>query len=236
MLVATTDGGLVETVTDAISIHSIKKAALLRAPGRPSTTTVYPPAEAIWSLRDHYIRQFGSPDSDPFIRARDAFVSSLAGYSLACYLLQIRDRHNGNILIDKHGHLVHIDFGFMLSNSPGSVGFETSPFKLPADYIELMGGRGGAAFERFKKLFRAGFIALRKHHDRILVLIRTMWAGGSELPCLYAGEATIDALLARFRLSLPSVDEYVDGLIANSANNVFTRLYDSFQYYANGVY
>jgi hypothetical protein len=32
------------------------------------------------------------------------------------------------------------------------------------------------------------------------------------------------------------VDEFVDTLIASSANNVFTRLYDSFQYYANGVY
>ena len=95
-----------------------------------------------WSLRDYYIRQFGSPDSQQFLRARDAFVSSLAGYSLLCYLLAIKDRHNGNILIDKHGHLIHIDFGFMLSNSPGSVGFESSPFKLPAEYIELLGGTG----------------------------------------------------------------------------------------------
>lgn len=84
------------------------------------------------------------------------------------YLLQIKDRHNGNILLDREGHLVHIDFGFMLSNSPGNMGFEAAPFKLPLEYVEVLGGVTSEPFQEFRRLFRDGFEAARKHCDRIV--------------------------------------------------------------------
>lgn len=85
------------------------------------------------------------------------------------YLLQIKDRHNGNILVDRDGHLIHIDFGFMLSNSPGgNMGFEAAPFKMPLDYVDIMGGLDSPGYALFKKLFKEGFEAARKHSDSLI--------------------------------------------------------------------
>lgn len=51
--------------------------------------------------------------------AKTNFLKSLAGYSLVTYFLQVKDRHNGNIMLHRDGSIIHIDFGFFLSNAPG---------------------------------------------------------------------------------------------------------------------
>ena len=47
------------------------------------------------------------------------FLNSLVGYSLVTYFLQVKDRHNGNIMIKSDGSLLHIDYGFFMTNMPG---------------------------------------------------------------------------------------------------------------------
>lgn len=79
----------------------------------------------------------------------------MASYSLVQYLLQVKDRHNANILIDKEGHIIHIDFGFMLTNSPlKGMALENAPFKLNSDFIEVLGGEDSEGFRRFRRYFQ----------------------------------------------------------------------------------
>lgn len=75
------------------------------------------------------------------------------------------------------GHITHIDFGFMLSNSPGSVGFELAPFKMPQEYIDLLGGFHSAKFEEFRELMKRAFLALRKKSDQLVGLVEMMEKG-----------------------------------------------------------
>ena len=99
-------------------------------------------------LYDFYKIRFGSGKT--FQTAIDNLADSLAAYSLVCYILQIKDRHNGNILLDSKGHMIHVDFGFMLSNSPGNMNFESSAFKLTQEYVDVLGGQRSKFFNQFK--------------------------------------------------------------------------------------
>jgi len=46
------------------------------------------------------------------------WISTDRSITLVCYILQIKDRHNGNILLETFGHIMHNDFGFVLGDTP----------------------------------------------------------------------------------------------------------------------
>ncbi|ORX62293.1 kinase-like protein [Hesseltinella vesiculosa] len=224
VLVTSEDSGLIETIRNTMSIHSIKKNAYTKhGPG--------------FTLRHFFEQRWGPSHSASFLAAQEAFMKSLVGYSIACYLLQIKDRHNGNLLLDNEGHLIHIDFGFVLSNSPGSVGFEMAPFKLSQEYIDVLGGADSELFARYRMLMKQAFKAVRKYGDNLILLVEMM-SKESKLPCFQNGPDYVLLQLKerfQFHLTEPQLEAYVDKLIVNSCGNVFTRLYDTFQYYSQGI-
>jgi phosphatidylinositol 4-kinase B len=166
-------------------------------------------------------------------------VESLAGYSLYNYLFNVKDRHNANIMMDSSGHLVHIDFGFMFQSAPGGITFERAPFKLTAEYLELMDGADSEIFQYFKSLMIRGFFELRKNLDDILVLIEILMKD-SRLPCFKKPKSLIAEIRDRISLKyntgiVPDYFELVDRLVKDSMNAWSTTQYDNYQKMTNGI-
>ena len=222
VIATSTTSAFIEAVTDAPSIHAIKSRA-------PRGT----------SLRQHFEARFGGGGTPAFRTAQRNFVESLAGYSILTYILQVKDRHNGNILLHDDGHMIHIDFNFMLSTSPGGINFESSPFKLTREYLEVMDsddtGIASEAFNYYKVLCIQGYLAVRKHAERIILLVEMM--SGSGCPCFKAGAKVMNNLRKRFNLGCTE-EQCVNimlSMISDSMDAWCTRQYDFYQRVLNGI-
>ena len=145
-----------------------------------------------------------------------------------CYVMQVKDRHNGNIMIDIEGHIMHIDFGFLLSNAPGK-GIK----------FEVLGGINSKRFREYREHMRLGFMAIQEHADKIVKLVEMMFMGLNDLPCFEVGENLIGALKDRILPNLSSASnkahrlmneiesaKFVDALVQESYDNWRTRAYD----------
>lgn len=176
-----------------------------------------------------------------FEAAQLNFLRSLAGYSLVTYILKIKDRHNGNILMDAQGHIIHIDFGFMISNSPGNWDFESAPFKLTEvntrlrqEYIAILGGSEGNLYQYFKVLLLQGFSALRKHSEEVLNILKIM-SFNSPFPCFR--RFNLDEMAFVFGMNLSDIERenLISELIETSIGSTKTYLYDTYQKYTNDI-
>jgi len=220
ILALDSSGGIIEAIPDTISLASLKKNDL-----------------DYTDLKGFFKQYFY--EADQLADAKANFCESLAAYSMVCFLLQIKDRHNGNILLDNRGHLIHIDFGFFFLSSPGkNTGFESAPFKLTREFVDVLGGPDSHHFGVFRTLCYRTFLSLRKHCHEIILLVEMLQLGNENLACFRGrpGDA-IRELRQRFRLDLNdrACLEYVNALIDESLENWRTNWYDRYQRYCVGV-
>ena len=215
---------LIEAVPDAVSIHALKASL-------PPNT----------SLASHFFTAHPR-GTQAGAAAQRRFVESMAAYSLATYFFSVRDRHNGNILLTADGAIVHIDYGFILGASPGGVSFETAPFKLTRELLEVMdsdaSGSPSPAFDAYKLLLVSGFLAARRAADRLVGLVEVAAGPGGPLaPRGAAAPRAAKALSSRFLLGVPDHAAVAAalGLVADSLDAWRTRQYDFYQRTLNGI-
>ena len=208
--------GLIEFLPNTNSIDGILKSI-------PST----------WKLNQFFRNFFNNNLKE----AQKNFAESLAGFCIISYFLQIKDRHNGNIMLDNKGHIFHIDFGFIFGSSPKNLGFEKAEFKLVKDYVDILDGFDSELFKYFKQKFVEGIIECKKHFIILSSMIRIMFHAG--IKCF--DNQNIDFVLKDFqqRFFFNNTEEeiinFIDKMINYNYENFFTRNYDYFQYFTNGI-
>ncbi|CAM6105243.1 unnamed protein product [Calypogeia fissa] len=189
-------------------------------------------------LLDNFQQDFGAIGSKTFEAARENFIVSSAGYAVASLLLQPKDRHNGNLLFDKDGRLVHIDFGFILETSPGgNLRFESAHFKLSHEMTQLLDPSGAMKSEpwyRFVSLSVKGYLTARQHMNGIINTVLLMKDSG--LPCFSRGDP-IGNLRKRFH---PEMNEreaanFMIKTCEDAYNKWTTTGYDLIQYLQQGI-
>lgn len=151
------------------------------------------------------------------------------------FLLQIKDRHNGNLMLDEDGHIIHIDFGFMIESSPGgNLGFEPD-MKITSEMGLVMGGdESSPTFKWFTELCVKGYLAIRPYRDNILTLVSLLIDTG--LPC-FRGKS-IETLKARFQPGYCEREaaQFMEAIVHKSYKNWRTNAYDVLQKKQNSIY
>jgi len=158
----------------------------------------------------------------------------MAAYSVISYLLQFKDRHNGNIMIDEAGHILHIDFGFCFDIAPGGIKFERAPFKLTTEMVSVMGGNvESQSFHWFEELCIKAFLVSRQHVEKLVHTVVLMLDSG--LPCFKP--ETIQHFRDRFVLdkSEREAADFMKDLIKKSWSSYSTKGYDQFQLLTYGI-
>mmetsp|Transcript_28768 Transcript_28768/g.81140 ORF Transcript_28768/g.81140 Transcript_28768/m.81140 type:complete len:1026 (-) Transcript_28768:71-3148(-) len=217
--------GLIEVLVDATSIDGLKKSD-----GYPE----------VGGMRQYFVETYDGPNSKSFKEAQQNFMRSLAAYSLVSYLLGLKDRHNGNIMIDTKGHLIFIDFGFAMGMAPGhEFSMERAPFKFTDEYVEVMGGENSDCYKEFQRLFVEGFLQARANSQIALGLVEIMMYK-SNYPCFsgwrYGNGVALRKFEQRLMLDVPDaqVPKLAKALITRAKGHSGTKLYDSFQQWSNG--
>ncbi|CAB9498886.1 Phosphatidylinositol 4-kinase beta [Seminavis robusta] len=231
------DAGLVECLTDAKSVDEVKKVT-----------------DGFVSLRDYFERAYGPPGSQQhpqqsstggltFEQAQDNFLRSLVGYSLVCYVLQIKDRHNANLLLDREGHIVHIDFGYVLGDMPKMAYVPTfterAPFKLSDEFWDVLGGwnvkRGGLGV-KFCKMFEEAFACASAHSDELACMVEGIMLTLKGNPT--EARRCANSVRANLRMRGPpnSIQQkmFIRELIATAQTSWTTSSYDWLQRQMNG--
>ena len=207
------NGGSVEVIPNSNSIHEIKSLGSLNC---------------LTSLSE---KKLGKQHQKKSI---ENFIESIAGYSLFCYILQIKDRHNANILLNKDNRIIHVDFAFILGSFPGNLKLEAASFKMSEDFVYMLKGNTTQSFDQLKEIFTRGFLIIRKSIGRILKISNQLIL---EIQSITKARSKLLKLIKRFNMKINNSQciKFCNSLFKDSLEDWRTKQYDKYQNLASGI-
>nr|BAN65271.1 phosphatidylinositol 3- and 4-kinase domain containing protein [Babesia bovis] len=157
------------------------------------------------------------------------FVGSLAAYSAITYILGVGDRHNDNLIISRSGHVIHVDYGYILGADPKPL--PAAPFKLSKELLKFMGGYNSFLYNKFKMRFYLVYSVLRHHAKLIITMLYLLL--DSKLH-----NVNLDNIIkmeSKFFLSANSISttrKYANNLVESSAIAVSSALAETWHSFA----
>ncbi|KAH3757054.1 phosphatidylinositol 3-kinase [Pelomyxa schiedti] len=206
------NSGMIQVVPDSSTVASIQKDAAGVGGALLKTSLLN------WIEKNN-------PNKEEYDEAIENFTLSCAAYCVATYVTGIGDRHNDNIMIDKTGHLFHIDFSQFLGNVMkfGPVDRERAPFVFTSEFAHVMGGTDTQMFELFTETCCNAFNIIRRYANLFISLFKLMI--GTGIPQLHSEK---DIVYLHNAFALDKTDEeasaFFKELIAESLNTKRTQV------------
>lgn len=102
---------------------------------------------------------------------RKIFLQSCGSNALLTYMLGIGDRNLHNLLLKQNGHIINIDFSYILGDDPK---FNTTEMSISKGMVDMLGGKNSEGFVSLQQFCSDGFKAIRLHSSFWFIILMYM--------------------------------------------------------------
>ena len=122
------------------------------------------------SLKKYTLQNFilDNNKDEKISNIKERFAKSLAISSCLSFILGLGDRHSSNIMLSKKGHIIHIDYGYILENPIHSTILNHPVIRISNEMIDFLGGINGDYYQLFKQYIINVFDIMRLYSDIII--------------------------------------------------------------------